>query len=58
MNPICHHCHRPVALGDAVLRSRSLEQVAYHPDCYAAEQAAVTIPEQRQPDHDAATHVA
>lgn len=52
MNLTCTHCLRPVARGNAVLRSRSFEQVAWHPQCYKLEQGAVTIPEQRQPDHD------
>ena len=32
-NLTCDHCHRRIPTGEAVIRSRSLERVAYHRDC-------------------------
>ena len=35
----CTACHQPVAYGEAVMRSRSFEQFAWHPACYDIEHA-------------------
>lgn len=48
----CNLCSEPVALGDAVLRSRNFERVAWHPACYDVDHADRVIPEQRKPEHD------
>ena len=34
MSHICVECRRPIPNGEAVIRSVSLQRVAWHADCY------------------------
>jgi len=49
----CTECREPVNYGEAVMRSRLFEQVAFHRECFDRIRVDVpVIPEQRQPEHD------
>ena len=53
MTNTCTACNQTIPAGEAVCRTRSFVQVAWHRACYDATHAAPSIPAQRTGDHDA-----